>query len=684
MWSATTGNPLFVRELVIGAVGSGALVEEDGVWRLVEPLPTTPRLVELIDHRLEGLDADEREVLDHLAVGEPLGPDLLGPADPAVLASLEGRGLVTVARDGQRLAVRFAHPLYGDVVRARLPVLRARALSSRLADAVEAVGARRREDVLRVALWRLDGGGEVDARLMIEAARRALFTYEHELAEHLASTAFAATGDPEAGLLLAEVSRSVGKSATTDEVLAQLEGSEAVAADPGLQAMVAVSRSTNLFWGLGRYEEAIDVLVRVEAALAPVMPVDDFAAVRANLEVLAGHPTEALAVVEPLLPGADGRLLVNAAIAGACALVVTGRGEEALAVADRAYGVHVALGDQQVLARPWIHQATIATARCELGPLDEAERVAVAGYEDALERRETAAQAWFAMLQGRVALLRGRVVTAGRWFREGAVLFRDIDEAGPRRWSLAGRVIAAAQASDLAEADEAHAALLAEASPMRMMESEVFRARAWWHAQRGELDEARALLRLGLDDAEARRSAPVSATCAWDLVRFGAAAEGADRLDAIEGDGELLSLRRRHARAVVDDDALALDEVAGELAAIGAGLEAAEAWSAAAVAATRAGDRRRAAAAARRAADERAALEGALTSLLTAVPAATLTDRQREVALLAAGGLPSKAIAERLHLSRRTVDNNLHQAFTKLGISSRADLADALGLAPGD
>jgi DNA-binding CsgD family transcriptional regulator len=55
-----------------------------------------------------------------------------------------------------------------------------------------------------------------------------------------------------------------------------------------------------------------------------------------------------------------------------------------------------------------------------------------------------------------------------------------------------------------------------------------------------------------------------------------------------------------------------------------------------------------------------------------------LTDREREIALLAAAGHPSRAIAERLYLSVRTVDNHLARIYDKLGVSSRADLGVTL------
>ena len=55
-----------------------------------------------------------------------------------------------------------------------------------------------------------------------------------------------------------------------------------------------------------------------------------------------------------------------------------------------------------------------------------------------------------------------------------------------------------------------------------------------------------------------------------------------------------------------------------------------------------------------------------------------LTPREREVALLVADGLTSKEVAERLFLSPRTVSNHLQNAYTKLGISKRTELGEAL------
>jgi DNA-binding NarL/FixJ family response regulator len=53
-----------------------------------------------------------------------------------------------------------------------------------------------------------------------------------------------------------------------------------------------------------------------------------------------------------------------------------------------------------------------------------------------------------------------------------------------------------------------------------------------------------------------------------------------------------------------------------------------------------------------------------------------LTEREREIAAAAASGASSKSIAAELHLSVRTVNNHLHRAYAKLGVSDRRSLAE--------
>jgi DNA-binding CsgD family transcriptional regulator len=55
-----------------------------------------------------------------------------------------------------------------------------------------------------------------------------------------------------------------------------------------------------------------------------------------------------------------------------------------------------------------------------------------------------------------------------------------------------------------------------------------------------------------------------------------------------------------------------------------------------------------------------------------------LTPHELSIAQLAAEGLTNREIGQRLYLSHRTVGTHLHRIFPKLGVSSRADLAQML------
>ncbi|MDO8670168.1 MAG: LuxR C-terminal-related transcriptional regulator, partial [Dehalococcoidia bacterium] len=52
-----------------------------------------------------------------------------------------------------------------------------------------------------------------------------------------------------------------------------------------------------------------------------------------------------------------------------------------------------------------------------------------------------------------------------------------------------------------------------------------------------------------------------------------------------------------------------------------------------------------------------------------------VSEREIEIARLVTEGLTTRAIARRLVLSTRTVDNHLDRLYTRLGINSRTALA---------
>ena len=186
LWSTSRGNVLFLRELVHGADASGALVEDGGVWRLIAPASGTVRLHELVVDRLAGVPAAAAPLLDVLALGEPLGVMALGPAFGFdSLEAVERAGVVEVRVDGRRQQVRLAHPLYGEAVRQRMPVLTRRRLLLELATGLEGRGGRRRGDLLRVANWRLDATGSADPDVLLTAARLARYAHDFPQVERL-------------------------------------------------------------------------------------------------------------------------------------------------------------------------------------------------------------------------------------------------------------------------------------------------------------------------------------------------------------------------------------------------------------------------------------------------------------------------------------------------------------------
>jgi DNA-binding CsgD family transcriptional regulator len=149
-----------------------------------------------------------------------------------------------------------------------------------------------------------------------------------------------------------------------------------------------------------------------------------------------------------------------------------------------------------------------------------------------------------------------------------------------------------------------------------------------------------------------------------------------DRLGelATQAEGDLVGLYAAHALAAARQDGQSLYQVASSLAAADATLLAAEAAAQAAVAHRRTGRQASARAAAASSARWLQACQGAWTPALGTLEAPRLTPREVELAKLASRGLSNREIADRLGIAVRTVDNHLHQAYTKLGIGGRGEL----------
>ncbi|MEV7964497.1 AAA family ATPase, partial [Sphaerisporangium sp. NPDC088356] len=202
----SVGNPLVLRELVQSGLEGSALRRVDGLWHLDGRLQVTHRLGDLIEAQMQVDDPAVLAVLEVLACKEPLGqPVLEGITGHSAVVQAERRGLVVVERSGSRHQTRLTIPAYGEVIRARMPRARARAIWGRLAESHAASPRRRADDALELAVWRLKAGLGSSAQELLAAARSAAERLELELAERLAVASRDAGGGVDANLTLAEV-----------------------------------------------------------------------------------------------------------------------------------------------------------------------------------------------------------------------------------------------------------------------------------------------------------------------------------------------------------------------------------------------------------------------------------------------------------------------------------------------
>ena len=681
LWEVTRGNPLFLRELLFSGLESGALTEAGGSWRWRGPLGAGTRLRELVESRMSRLDDRHHAALEVTALGEPIGVQVLESlVGIEVVDRLERQELIVVQRDQRREQVWLAHPLYGEVLRAGTAGRRARAAQRALADAITATGARRRDDALRVALWRLEGGGDIDARSLIDGAVQAEAAFDLGLAERLARAAVDAGGGSAAEVALGRALWQQGRAEEAEEVWAVVSAR----GDVGDSLVnLALCRAINLFFKLGRPEDAERVLADAEAQ-SPSWARAAFLNERAIFALYGGRPEDALALAEAALadPERDTETFVNATIISATALAVSGHSERACAAVDdalpAAFGLQAggAMLAGQLLAARFL-------ALSLAGRLHDAHQLAEITHELALQRRSHDGIAALALALGQVWTARGRPRTGLRWLREAVELLRVQDRSGFLPWALAEVAIAA---SLVGEVEEAHAAL-DEASTtrqpsLRLFEVELAIARSSLRRARGLTSEAIDVAFDAADWAEATGQRNFAALALHEVARCGRPRDVAERLASLAAQSDSALVRAIAARVVAAaaGDATALDEASDDFERIGALLLAAETAAESSVLHRRAGRAAAAASAAQRARALLEDCEGADTPALRLLDETQpLTAREQEVASLAAEGLTSKEIAHRLFVSVRTVDNHLHRAYYKLGVTSRTELRSVLG-----
>lgn len=656
IWEASAGVPLYVRELALEAISQEALSYMAGVWMPSGPLPTPASLRELVELRMMDLDTAATSAAEILAVADELSLyDLAALTDPAVVGVLESSGILHIHDEGRTPIAGFVHPLFGEVLRHSMSRTRHSQISGQLADRYLQAAEITPESRVRVACWQLDAGAKPDPDSWTQAAHEAYRSGDFSLAERLAQAV--ATRSAGAVVLLAQLHHERGNHLEAEQISATVDLGRF---DESHRRRALVQRAVNLFFGLGRGREALELLEPADPANA------------AWFLLNMGEVTQASTTLSRIEDADESGATVTRIWVDA----LGGSPQRAIERASEAIGSATPRGILPSRFRDF-PELPQALAMLEVGQLDEAASVVQNGLAESVERHPDFIRAWWLFLSARLMLDKGRLLSAGRLFAEGAAIQRDMNQPGLLRWYLGGAAFAYAQSSNPARA----LPLLEESERIgprdeRLFDFEVELAQSWLMARNGDRPAAfRSLLKSA--DQMAKDGATSLARRVWfEVARLGGRSRVTDRLS---GKSCLDRLRLGFTQS---DSGSEFAEVAAGFESLGTHLWAAEAWNAASLAFRKNHDQRSATDALRRASECRGRCEDADTpGLANENSIAPLTEREREVIGLAARGTPSKQIADTLFISVRTVNNLIQRAYTKLGVSSRAEAAVALGIA---
>ncbi len=673
------GNPLFLRELIREALQSEALQQVSDVWRLRAPLPLSARLRDVVESRLELASPEERRALELLAACDSLEldelEDLVGIES---IAELEARGLINTVERAGKLTITLTHPLHAEAVRVGLPAVRARMLMREHVSWLEEHPRSTNGDALQRTIWRLEAGLPPDLEQLLHGAQLASALQDSRSVLRLARPAFDVSPTAATAELLADACFQTGRWTEAYEMLDLAAGMEATT---GVRVELGMTRATIHLWGLGDADGALAVMD--ELRRDPEMTPANLARIRAtyaSVLVNAGRPGEAREELESAVASGEIATELGAAVARSNALAMAGQMGAAVATIDDA--LHRRPGHHLVgVADVDTHQVSKAFALIEGGRLNEGMALASDGYEHAVANARPLTQFWFSLLVARVHLLRGAVASSLREFVHAAALGIDSGLAGPARSAMVGVVINHALLGQPAEATVA-LQRFEELPAFGFMGPERGLADGWCAAAHGDLVGARRLLQEAARAAQATGHVTSAIWLLHDAARLGSAPEVVETITALAAgtDSVLAAARARHVRALVAADLNGLVIAADAFAGIGTDLLAAEVLVAADRLARSGDDHRLLRSLGTRAAYHIARCEGATTPGLSAggTLVEPLTDREREIAVLAANGMKSREIAEQLFVSLRTVSNHLQHVYDKLGVRSRDELRAAL------
>ncbi len=676
LWKLTRGNVLYLRNIVEQELADGRLVKQREYWRWFGDPVMPPGLVELIESRIGTLPGPVSDVVDALAVAEPIDLAALRRiTEPAAVEEADTRGLITLEPVSAGLEVRVAHPLYGEVRRRRAAPTRLRRLRGLVA--AELAASSHPQDlqvVVRRATLTLDSDLALDADLLVRAAQGAVWLADLPLADRLAEAAVRAGGGPEPNFVRAHALSWLGRGVEADTVLANIDRSALTDEE---HARLVFLRASNMLWALGDPARAREIIDGAACSQSPQARsyIDAFL----TIYWFAVDQPEAATEASRNLALDDLPAVVGAEIAWVLAVIAAdcGRTDEAVALAEAGYTAATRSFDAPHM-RFNIADAHVS-ALLLAGRISDALEVAERVRRQAAEL-PGAAQLLGSAVAGRAALGAGRLDTACVLLEHAAGGLSASHAIG---WGYRYHVPQTTALAMRGSTGEAAAALavLDRRRPFRSLDYETSLARAWVVAGQGAVSEAITVVLSAAEKALGNRQYAAEVACLQTATQFGDRTS-APRLRALESivEGPRVGMAARFAVALADGDAAELSLVSEEFERMGDLVAAVDAAAHAALAYRSQGLRGSALNCSTRA-DALAGQCGACTpALRQATEPLPLTDREREIVMLIGAGLSNRAVAERLTLSVRTIESHIYRAMLKTGTASREELA---ALVPG-
>jgi DNA-binding CsgD family transcriptional regulator len=673
MWNLTRGNVLFLYQLVRQELQSGRLTDDAAGWRWSGEMTASSTLIDLVDLYVGTAPDEILDVLDLIAVAEPLElADLSAVADPSVIEEAERRELISVGGNASSTLVRFAHPLYGEVRRARMRPLRAARLRGSLARTMQKSRAGSGPvDRLRLALLWLDSDLPGDAGILLHGASEAFLRLDLDLTNRLCEGALAAGAGPEARLLYSLSLYSMGRVVEAEAILDALPSEQ-----PDFFWLTAVMiKSANRLFLLGQSDEAWRILDEAYAAAPPELKAQ-LDPLRVLGLAMAGNPVEAASAAEALNADVLAPLPATILACGeAIALGDLGQPDAVTAAVEacnrRAGGAPQAA--HQMVALNLMHADALIVG----GLLDQAQALGEhlhAQWGDIPRDPSAVAVA----ITGVAALARGDLNLAQQQLRAAiANIEPRHDRTGGLYWFWLAYTDALARAGQATAAAEALEKVEHYHHPSFVfVESNRLLVSAWVAAAHGRTSEAIAMAGQAAEFAAAHKQLAREVMSLQAAIQFGDQSR-VSRLTELSGavGGTRAPVVARWARAVADTDGDELLRVSEDLEAMGDRIAAADAAAHAALAFGNdnlRGSRLTASGRASRIITECGAVTPATLAAAASLP---LSDREREIAMMASRGLSNKQIAELLVMSVRTVEGHVYRACTRLGLKNRSELA---------